>query len=403
MAYTIVKSDGTVLTTIPDGTINTTSTSIGLPGRNYAGYGQTVDTNFVHQLENFASSSPPANPVRGQLWYNTNTSTMYVCPIDGESNAAAWTSLATTSSGGATTFGTVTVTGNVSANNVTATTSISTASLSTTNLSTTGIANIANVNVSANANVTGTLKTTVITSGTSSTAGSITGTWTITGGLAGNAAIVNGGNVVVPNVGGFGIVADHFYYANGTPISFTGTYSNTNASGYLTTYNANVGSPGLNSVFNGRTLTTGANTTTGTITGNWSLSTGSRLNATYADLAERQHADAEYAVGTVVKIGGTNDVTCVTEGDDSRVIGVVSSTHAFLMNTDAGSDQTHPPIGLIGRLPVRIVGPVNKHDKIKTSIAGCAVSSTDDIGFGYALETNLDETEKLVICLLSSR
>ena len=40
MAYTIVKSDGTVLTTVPDGTINTTSTSLGLPGKNYAGYGQ---------------------------------------------------------------------------------------------------------------------------------------------------------------------------------------------------------------------------------------------------------------------------------------------------------------------------------------------------------------------------
>ncbi len=52
MAYTIVKSDGTVLTTIADGTINTTSTSLGLPGRNFAGYGQTVDTNFVHQIEN---------------------------------------------------------------------------------------------------------------------------------------------------------------------------------------------------------------------------------------------------------------------------------------------------------------------------------------------------------------
>ena len=53
MAYTIVKSDGNILTTISDGTINTTSTSLGLPGRNYAGYGEALDTNFVHVLENF--------------------------------------------------------------------------------------------------------------------------------------------------------------------------------------------------------------------------------------------------------------------------------------------------------------------------------------------------------------
>jgi len=111
MAYTIVKSNGTVLTTIPDGTINTTSTSLGLPGRNYAGYGQSVDTNFVRITENFANAGPPANPLRGQIWYNTSDATLYVCPTDGESNALAWLALTSTQSGGATTFGTVTVTG----------------------------------------------------------------------------------------------------------------------------------------------------------------------------------------------------------------------------------------------------------------------------------------------------
>ena len=78
MAYTIVKSDGTVLTTIADGTINTSSTSLGLPGRNYAGYGQSLDTNFVHVTENFADSTPPANPLRGQIWYDTSDTTLKV-------------------------------------------------------------------------------------------------------------------------------------------------------------------------------------------------------------------------------------------------------------------------------------------------------------------------------------
>jgi len=73
MAYTIIKSNGQVLTTIADGTINTSASSLALPGRNYAGYGQYVDTNFVHLLESFANVSPPANPLQGQLWYNTNT------------------------------------------------------------------------------------------------------------------------------------------------------------------------------------------------------------------------------------------------------------------------------------------------------------------------------------------
>ena len=120
MAYTIVKSDGTVLTTIADGTINTTSTSLGLPGRNFAGYGQTVDTNFVHQLENYAANTPPANPLRGQLWYDINNSLLKVCPTDNQTNANAWVTLATSSGTSTTTFGTVSVTGNLQANNITA-------------------------------------------------------------------------------------------------------------------------------------------------------------------------------------------------------------------------------------------------------------------------------------------
>jgi hypothetical protein len=149
MAYTIVKSDGTLLTTIPDGTINTTSTSVGLPGRNYAGYGQTLDTNFVHMLENFADNAPPQNPMKGQLWYDTNTDTLKVCPTAGESNALAWLSLTSTSIGGNVTFGNITTTGTIASNNVT---------------------------------IVNTLTTTEITTGSSSTAGAITGNWSLTAG-----------------------------------------------------------------------------------------------------------------------------------------------------------------------------------------------------------------------------
>ena len=96
MAYTILKSDGTVLTTIADGTINTTSTSLGLPGKNYAGYGQPMDTNMVHQLESYANTSPPANPLRGQLWYNISDGILYVCPADGETNGSNWSGITMT-------------------------------------------------------------------------------------------------------------------------------------------------------------------------------------------------------------------------------------------------------------------------------------------------------------------
>jgi hypothetical protein len=135
MAYTIIKSDGTILTTIADGTINTTSTSLGLPSRNFSGYGKALDTNFVHHLENFASTSPPLNPLRGQLWYNTNTQTMYICPSDRETNVANWLALATTSSGGTTSFSSVNVQGNLQANIITAVTSVSASTGIFTNIS----------------------------------------------------------------------------------------------------------------------------------------------------------------------------------------------------------------------------------------------------------------------------
>lgn len=73
MSYTIKFTDftnkGSI--TVNDSTINR-STSIGFPGRNQKGYGTTIAENFLHLLENFANSTPPDNPVEGQLWYDTS-------------------------------------------------------------------------------------------------------------------------------------------------------------------------------------------------------------------------------------------------------------------------------------------------------------------------------------------
>ena len=77
MAYTINKYNGTELVVLDDGTLDTT-TSLGLVGRNYVGYGETQNENFVFLLENFANANPPTRPLQGQLWYNTTTSLTYV-------------------------------------------------------------------------------------------------------------------------------------------------------------------------------------------------------------------------------------------------------------------------------------------------------------------------------------
>jgi filamentous hemagglutinin len=73
MAYTINLTNGTTFATITDGTVNTAS-SMTLIGKNYAGYGQFLDDNFIHLLENSANTTAPAAPLTGQLWWDsTNT------------------------------------------------------------------------------------------------------------------------------------------------------------------------------------------------------------------------------------------------------------------------------------------------------------------------------------------
>lgn len=412
MAYTIVKTDGTVLTTIADGTINTTSTSLGLPGRNYAGYGNVLDTNFVHIMESFANTSPPPNPLQGQLWYNTNANTLYVCPADGTANANAWLALAQSGSSGLTTFGTLQVTGNLTANNATITNALSADTITVRLATVTSNATIATANVTTG-NI-GTLYTQSISTGANATTGTLQGTWTLNGGgtansIGGTSLLVQGGNVVIPpGSSNLGIRTDYYYYANGNPISFAGTYNNGNVYDYLTGSNSVSRFSGSISVASVTTanITTGGNTTPGQMTGNFTLTTGSRLNATYADLAERFEADAVYEVGTVVELGGEKEITAVKLDLSEDVFGVVSNTAAYLMNGAAGSDLTHPAIALAGRVEVKAIGKVNKFDRLVSAGNGLARSAksgevtafntigralanktTDDVGLVLAIVT----------------
>jgi len=71
MSYFVNKTDGTAIVVL-DGTKDTTSTSLTLFGRLVQNYGDQTNENFVHLLENFALASSPANPIKGQLWYDTN-------------------------------------------------------------------------------------------------------------------------------------------------------------------------------------------------------------------------------------------------------------------------------------------------------------------------------------------
>jgi hypothetical protein len=397
MAYTIVKSDGTVLTTIADGTINTSSTSLGLPGRNFAGYGQSLDTNFVHMTENFANATPPSNPLRGQLWYNTTANTLCVCPADGTSNANAWLALTSTSSGGATTFGEVVVTGDVDANNLTATNGIVGDTITVRLATVTANATISNAAITTGNIIT--LNTASITTGGNTTAGSMIGTWTVNGGLSGNTLIIRNGNLVAPNV-----VAGGYFYSNGAPF-VTSTYTNANVFDYLT---------GSNSVsqFTGNIAPTKVTTNTldggGNVFGIWTLTANARWQATYADLAERFETDIEYPTGTVLEIGGEKEVTMAKEPLSENVFGVVSESAGYLMNAMAGPQETHPAIALVGRVKVRAIGRITKGSRLVSAGDGLSRQAekseiTPMNVVGRALENKTTEAEGLVLAFVSAR
>ena len=99
---------------------------------------------------------------------------------------------------------------------------------------------------------------------------------------------------------------------------------------------------------------------------------GTAIHALYADLAERFHADAEYAPGTVVEMGGTAEITKVVAELSDKVFGVISTNAAYLMNSSAGNDATHPPIAMSGRVPVRVVGLIAKGDRLVSAGNGLA-------------------------------
>jgi len=72
MAYQINKTDGTVVATVADGQIDILSTDLTLIGKNYSGFGEALNENFIKLLENFASTTRPTHPIRGQIWFDVS-------------------------------------------------------------------------------------------------------------------------------------------------------------------------------------------------------------------------------------------------------------------------------------------------------------------------------------------
>jgi hypothetical protein len=158
-------------------------------------------------------------------------------------------------------------------------------------------------------------------------------------------------------------------------------------------------------------ITFGANvagtpTTVMTINGSTGAISGNQINANYADVAERFAADTELTAGTVVELGGAEEITQVTADLSENVFGVISTRAAYLMNSSAGTNATHPPVAMTGRVPVRTIGQVRKGDRLVSAGNGLArAAKTGEAPafnvIGRALKDKMDNGEGTVEAIVT--
>ena len=487
MAYTINLTDGTIFAVIADGTINTDS-SLTLVGKNYAGYGEFLDENFIKVLENGANTTAPGDPLTGQLWYDKTNSLLKVyngtlfksisgaiasssAPTSnttgdlwfdttnsqlkvyngssftligpsftsGEGTSGAIVDTITDSSPGAdhvvikmfvnntvcgiwskdatftpaaaiSGFATIgpglnlstTVSNAVfkgTATNAELLDSLNSTSFmrADTNTSTTGSLSVLNdTGVYVGADSDGRLNV----SGTDvylqnqtqdgdiilrvNDGGSQTSVITLDG--ATSNAVVN----TNLNVTGTSSFTGNVAVAN---ISVSGTVSSTGGSVNFGTGNVSLGNI-INSNANGVGNIGSSSTYFNTIFAR-------ATSAEYADLAERFAADDVYPAGTVVQLGGAAEITRAATELTDDVFGVVSHRAAFTMNGAAGDNDTHPPVAMTGRVPVLVVGRINKGDRLVSAVNGFAraAQSNELTAFnviGRALESKDTDDEDTI-------
>ena len=441
MAYTINLTNGNVFAVIPDGTVNTNSSMV-LVGKNYAGYGEFLDENFIHLLENASNSTAPSAPLVGQLWWDSTNLLMKVyngstwktisaaaaaasAPVGNvtgdlwfdtvNSQLNVWTGTAwlvvgpayTATEGKSGAFS-LTISDGTSDHVVTAVyvantiVSISSADTSFNPVapyntdfptifrgttvyapgSTGGnISNAGNVYVTSNGNATLNVTDTsiqvtgnVVTSAVTNSAGDISMVFADVG--AGNIYLNQGevslsiGEGIVPGL--YGVYTTGYMSADGG----MSTPGNVSVGQYLSA---------TGNIFGGNLRTTGSVLTSaiekagsngvgniGSSSSYFNYVFATATTALYADVAERFAADEVLDAGTVVELGGSAEITKSRQDLSDKVFGVISTRAAYLMNGGAGTDETHPPVAMTGRVPVRVVGQVSKGDRLVSAGDGIA-------------------------------
>jgi hypothetical protein len=513
VAYTVNKTSGAVLSVIADGTLDTT-TNLTLIGKNYAGYGEVQNENFVKLLENFANSSAPSTPLAGQLWWDstntalkvytgaawvesggtTSASSAPASPTEGDLwydttndqlkayNGSAWIVIGPSYSGGVISGAIVdTIVDNGSVTHTVVkmyvadvlVVIVSKDSVFTPNVAITGFATVSpGYNLSTNISggkYTGTSTDSDALGGvaaanylrsnandtTSGTLGVLNDNGVTVGVDSDLSMSVSGNDVTIKNVTSNGNILLGINQG-GSPATAITISGSTNAvtiagdltvSGTTTTLDTtnllvedplivvakNVsGTPAFDAgiiVERGSSANTGffwdetadewaaVNTTeTGSTAGNVTIDsyanmhcavlTGLSTSAKYADLAENFTSDYAYDPGTVLQIGGQNEVTMCELDASEDVLGVVSSYPAYLMN----SEEDGVSVAISGRVPVKISGPITKGDRLVSAGNGTARKASKEECtpwnvIGRALENDTDKEEThitMVMCIVKA-
>ena len=192
------------------------------------------------------------------------------------------------------------------------------------------------------------------------TAGNVSGGNLLTGGLISATGNITGGNLTV-STGNI---------TSGNLI-ISGNIVDTGALTIITSSNGNIAlAPNGNGnvTISSNVIPTSANATAniGSSTTFFNRLFAQATTALYADLAEVYKADAQYPPGTVLVFGGTQEVTLSTVSHDNRIAGVVSTHPAHVMNSGLQSEFT-VEVGLIGRVPCRVIGPITAGDCVVSS------------------------------------
>jgi hypothetical protein len=376
MPYILNKTNGTKLVVLEDASLDLT-TSLSFVGRNYSGYGEIINENLLKLLENFSNTTPPSRPLMGQLWFNSvgDQRRLNVC-YDGKN----FKGLATLRVQSATPIASIqgelwwdTANNQLKAFNgssylTVGPTGVSSSKSSWTFTEETYINQYSTPysipfikgNLNGRPAVVITAFSELITTSTikvsDSDLNSLTGKPDFSKGIKKGITLAGcdeNGSSRANDYYFWGTAAEALTAVAATGITVTPTVSGKFYVPFMNTYSGNATVIASTSSFSYNAATGVLDTIA--------------ASAYYADLAERYESDNSYEVGTVLIIGGEKEVTTTNVKANTAVIGIVSKNPAYMMNSGAGTDETHPYIALKGRVFCKIFGTVKKGDLLVTS------------------------------------